>query len=516
MAGKTTRTRVAFATAAACVAALGVAEAASAAEVRTNNVSLIVTDLGSEVNHMTVEVVDKKSLRVRDTATPPVPGQGCRLDGLDTDAVICEHREDLWVRTGAEADEVAIDSSFVGTVEGGAGDDLLVTSDAQWPANMRTRATELAHLADDVRDVRWMTTPWPAVPPSAQHAADAWKVGVAVQERHPDPGFAGTGARSAGNALYGGDGDDVVLGGEGKTELSGGPGTNFAAGGPGDDFFIGGYGAGNPTVFVPGTGGDAALSTEDSEAYIDYYERQVPISGNMQNAIIDDGDGALDLVNVNGYLGGRARNDVTGSTFAQLIYGGKRSDHLNGGLGTDLVVGGPIDDGPQLPLPGGSDKLDGGGSSDVIVPTTADDVVDGGDSQSASRDAVAYLGRTAGVEVDLEHQTAVSGSESDKLVDIDGAIGGAGDDVLRDTEEAPLYQNNMLDGGAGDDLLVGGRSNSAGPDQFFGGDGNDVIDATRGLVTPWGDEISCGNGDDRVDARPQDAVDADCEAVKRD
>ncbi|HEX6390502.1 MAG TPA: hypothetical protein VFZ89_13660, partial [Solirubrobacteraceae bacterium] len=62
-----------------------------------------------------------------------------------------------------------------------------------------------------------------------------------------------------------------------------------------------------------------------------------------------------------------------------------------------------------------------------------------------------------------------------------------------------------LDGGAGNDVLKGDQ----GEDKLAGGAGDDVIKARQGGK----DEITCGDGNDKVLADKGDTVAADCETV---
>jgi RTX calcium-binding nonapeptide repeat (4 copies) len=142
---------------------------------------------------------------------------------------------------------------------------------------------------------------------------------------------------------------------------------------------------------------------------------------------------------------------------------------------------------------------------------------------------------------------AAGGSGNDTIVPAPGAPfrnrgvfseGGRGDDRLI----APRNSGGILEGGAGDDLLVGGRQD----DELLGGDGNDrlrgaggadLIAAGRGRDLIFGgpgrdrinsgadvlgrlprdsvrDRIGCGAGRDRVNADRQDRL-RRCEVIRR-
>lgn len=103
------------------------------------------------------------------------------------------------------------------------------------------------------------------------------------------------------------------------------------------------------------------------------------------------------------------------------------------------------------------------------------------------------------------------GTGDDQLFSVwgeDGAAsGGKGDDVLVDlAASSRLAGFYTMNGDAGDDTLVGGRFDDA----LNGGPGDDVILAAgdTGL-----DAITCGTGDDTVYADAGDTVAGDCEHV---
>jgi Ca2+-binding RTX toxin-like protein len=150
-----------------------------------------------------------------------------------------------------------------------------------------------------------------------------------------------------------------------------------------------------------------------------------------------------------------------------------------------------------------------------------DATVDGGSDPGPCRpgeitpDANAYIVqvfcRRAGIErlrVDLGER------EDSAVVNLPIPItllGGPGADRLVAGSAADSVQggdgNDRLDGGGGDDQLDGGE----GVDTFEGGPGSDVVRSADGLA----ERVSCGAGEDRVEADTFDDVAADCENVSR-
>ncbi len=208
--------------------------------------------------------------------------------------------------------------------------------------------------------------------------------------------------------------------------------------------------------------------------------------------------------------GGDGADTLTPSSDGNTLAGDAGDDTLTGGASPDLLNGGDGDD--QLDGRGGDDGLDGGLGSDTIVG-------------SDGRDRVSYTGRGRGVHVDLEGDRDDGEPGEGDLVDtsVENASGGFGSDELIGDERP-----NLLDGGqTGDDLLVGAGGDdylllssylAAGLDRAFGGDGNDRLEGGGELDGGAGDDIllgrdladvlSGGEGDDQlVGYRGRDRID---------
>lgn len=154
--------------------------------------------------------------------------------------------------------------------------------------------------------------------------------------------------------------------------------------------------------------------------------------------------------------------DITGSAGDDLMTGWRHDDTLQGGDGQDQLIGGA-----------GDDRLFGGDGNDIFGIDSGKDVADGGAGLDLV--AVAFGGKTD-VEIDLRDTgfQKVGGGETIKLISIEGAYGGNGDDKLTGDAQA-----NALSGNYGDDTLIGG----AGDDTIYGGLGDDVLKGGAGEDT---------------------------------
>jgi hypothetical protein len=204
----------------------------------------------------------------------------------------------------------------------------------------------------------------------------------------------------------------------------------------------------------------------------------------------DDGaDHLVGCANPLGSLGHR----YSGGLGDDLIEGGPAADSIDGGGGRDVMRGGD----------GGDDIDDGDGPMDEAAP----DVVDGGPGV----DTAVYTSRLSAVHVDLARPVPPQGTarEGDSMQAIENVISGSGDDVLLGDDEANRLDagrgRDTIDGGGGGDQLLGG----SGSDTVGGGDGDDYIVARD----VYRDTVDCGSGGDQLLSDRGDSVAPGCEAL---
>jgi len=177
-------------------------------------------------------------------------------------------------------------------------------------------------------------------------------------------------------------------------------------------------------------------------------------------------------------LGGEDRIDASMLTGANLV--------ADGGLGGDYILDGT-----------GNDTLSGGPGGDVWEANVGTDTFSGGDGD----DTADYSKRGVAVTIRLDG-TAVSGApgENDTVgADVEGAFGGAGNDVI-----AGNALGNRLTGNGGNDTITGGT----GEDRIEGSEGDDLIDSRDGRF----DSIDCGAGTDTLLADAGDSA-VSCEVA---
>jgi Ca2+-binding RTX toxin-like protein len=156
-------------------------------------------------------------------------------------------------------------------------------------------------------------------------------------------------------------------------------------------------------------------------------------------------------------------DQVFGGEGNDEIYSGAGSDQLNGGSGDDVLFGGTGND--TLEGGSGTNQLFGEDGDDTFIAGSGADTINGG----AGNDTVSYVNSTAAVSINLA-TNSVSGGEAenaaanDTISSIENVIGSAFNDTLIGSD-----QENILNGGSGDDALLGGLASDTYIYNFGGG-----------------------------------------------
>ena len=226
------------------------------------------------------------------------------------------------VSGGDGADYIINNVPISTTLDGGAGDDALITSDG--PSVLQ---------GDDGDDVLY--------------------------------------GGAAKDALFGGNGNDQLNGGGGDDFLSGLAGNDTLGGGAGNDDLDGGTGA---DIFSGGPGIDTADYSHRTE------NLTISIDGATSGAP-GEGDIIFDIENI---LGGSGNDSITGDSGANSINGGSGNDTIHGGAGNDTLTGGPgndqlfgeADNDTIFAQDGAKDTIDGGTGTDTAQRDNSASVMD--------------------------------------------------------------------------------------------------------------------------------------------
>ncbi|MGI8594179.1 MAG: hypothetical protein ACR2ML_07440 [Solirubrobacteraceae bacterium] len=180
---------------------------------------------------------------------------------------------------------------------------------------------------------------------------------------------------------------------------------------------------------------------------------------------------------------------------------------VDAGSGDDRIVGSKFED--TIDLGPGRNKAFGRAGEDrfILEPDGSPDSVRG----DGAPDTIDFRRVKSPVTVDLAAGTATGGGATSRLAGIERVHGGSGADTLLGSARADaLYGErgvDRIDGSDGNDLLVGEASfdDVASANELFGGDGNDVIDASNGKPAPTS-RVDCGPGSDRETGEVDDRV----------
>ena len=202
-----------------------------------------------------------------------------------------------------------------------------------------------------------------------------------------------------------------------------------------------------------------------------------------------DGNDSISIgrVPLRAYLdGGNGRDSLSASN-------GDADDALFGGAGNDYLYAGPGND--QLDGGTGTDLMFGGDGRDNIMAlsdNTGDDTISGGNGA----DGVSFAGYASGVIIRVGPSAPPQNDVNDVVLgDVESILGSPQGDQITNESGHAMY----IDGGAGNDTLVGGSAaetlyGGAGRDSLVGGGGNDLFKAANANVADGIDTIVGGSG----------------------
>ncbi len=166
-------------------------------------------------------------------------------------------------------------------------------------------------------------------------------------------------------AVFGDEGNDVLIGSDLADRLEGGAGGDELRGGDGADKLVPGGGGG---AVVGGDGKDRVVMAGDGDWTIND-ERVVQITPTSEETTLQ----GVETASLNG---GDGDNAISASTFsgAVVLDGGGGDDLMQSGKGKDLLLG-----------KGGNDWLDSGAGNDVLEGKSGNDVLRGGEGNDQLR-----------------------------------------------------------------------------------------------------------------------------------
>lgn len=249
---------------------------------------------------------------------------------------------------------------------------------------------------------------------------------------------------ASGNTLYGMEGNDTLNGNDGNDVLDGGDGTNYLYGGNGDDTLYGRAAGATGYVYnylYGGDGSDTYYVNSSSDYVSDIYTTNSDVDtviasinytlGGYVSGVSTQGSASYieNLTLLEGStatigIGSSNDNTLLGNANDNSLYGMEGNDILNGGAGADLMDGGS-----------GNDTFWVDNAGDVVVDSAGTDTV-------ISRLAAYTLGD------DIENLTLLNVST------VKNGTGNALDNRIVGNDNA-----NIINGGAGQDSMVGGKGN---------------------------------------------------------
>lgn len=357
--------------------------------------------------------------------------------------------------------------------------------------------------------------------------------------------------------FYGGDGSDLIYGGDGTNEIHGDDGIDILIGGNGTDCIYGGDGkdlilgrGGNDTIegnedidiILCGAGNDQAHGNEEIDV----------ILGQDGNDKLF-GDDGIDLI-----LGGNGADEITGGggqtitigsfsiDLGDVLLGNSGADDIHGdaaddtGDGVDFIFGGNDPDtihaahGGDVTIGSFTFKLGnfvmGGSGDDTITCNDGVDVVFGGNDHDTITVGIGSTLQFSGFELQLgdlvfggpgrdtihgDDPNAVDDPQdpNDYQTDVDILFGQDGPDTiycyaggkLKIGSNFEMILGNVAFGGNGNDLIYAEK----GVDFLFGGDGSDTIEAQDGAQIDFGNNFEIHMGDFLIGGAGNDTLHGD-------
>ncbi|WP_304694411.1 calcium-binding protein [Conexibacter sp. CPCC 205706] len=331
--------------------------------------------------------------------------------------------------------------------------------------------------------------------------------------------------------IYGAGGNDIIIGGHGTDLMDGGSGNDWLRGGTNRDCYIGGDG--NDTAsfadMTPEFGASNVGITADLSAADGTVNGVAPSCDGLPGPGRADGQGANEeLADVENVVGSAFDDTITGSaTGASHLSGGWGDDVLNGrstGTQDDPIDG---DEGNDSCLNNGAAVSCGAGGQ-THRPSEAFAAVDSHspdagvialgaegthtDSLTLTRTGSSQITLTSG---DLLGGTATcpaaSGPPSTVLNCSIAAPrfivlwGGDGDDTLTLGSSFPADESFDLNGGPGNDHMIGSATGEVlysgaggGNDTLDGNGGDDALISEGDPIGSGGDTLNAGGGDDQI------------------
>ena len=222
-------------------------------------------------------------------------------------------------------------------------------------------------------------------------------------------------------------------------------------------------------------------------------------AGNDQ-ITLNEANGALPAARLSGgsgndtLTGGSGADTLSGQGGNDTLLGKGGNDRLFGGSGNDTLTGGDADD--QAFGQGGNDRMiwNPGDDTDLNEGASGVDTVEVNGGNGAEQ----FTATANGARVRFDRVTPAPfsidiGTSENLVVNMNG-----GDDSFSATGNLAALIKLTVDGGAGNDTLLGSNGN----DTLLGGDGNDFVDGNQG-----NDVALLGAGDDTFQWDPGDGSD---------
>lgn len=317
-------------------------------------------------------------------------------------------------------------------------------------------------------------------------------------------------------SLNGTSGADVVCGLAGNDTINASGGVDIVYAGLGEDTLDGG--AGGDSLY--GQAGADSLDGDTGFDYARYDGSPASVTANLANGIASGGENTDALTGIEGVVGSRFADTLTGDPLDNIIEGGKGNDVLNGAGGRDGASYALATAGVTVSLEtgttSGADNTDSLANFEDVYGSAFPDSLTGSASNNALHglggndglngaggfDFARYDSAPSGITANLTTDVSSGPHGNDAFTSIEGLAGSAfGDELTGDGVTNTLIGgggNDVLDGAGGTDFASYVATASAvnvnlAAGTSGGGDGNDTLTRVEGVFgSAFGDTIAGG------------------------
>jgi Ca2+-binding RTX toxin-like protein len=391
--------------------------------------------------------------------------------------------------TGNDGNNTITVTGGIDTVDGGAGNDLLVVDYSSSTVAITVTATTVSGGGDSASYTSFENY-------TILTGSGIDTITMTVGDNHIDAGDVGANAITVGsgnNTIISGSGIDAITVGDGDNNINVGAGADAISVGSGSNYIDAGDGINIISAIATGLGENIVISGDGADTITLGSGVSHIFAGGGANIIstsatglgsntVSTGD-AADTISL-----GDGDNRICAGGGANIITAGSGNNHISAGDGANTIV-----------ASGGNNVIEAGLGANIITTTSGNDVVTTGNAADtvitgAGDDIITDTGGAGAVAAGVGHDRLVMdfSAQAPSLTSTLTGTGPTYGGVLGGTTYSGIEEFHIT-GGSGNDIFTTGDGadvldGGAGSDTLTAGGGSDVIYGTAGDVIVGGED----------------------------